>query len=250
MMSIDSPNRVIVMAFVICLGMRSTTAADFTPIADSPDRHDEPNLIGVNPFPGNPNPSVLETLYGETNLRRVNDSLDLAFRHTGDEATAKAVARFNNPSIEEQLTYFNPELVVGGLVLRFDRVPPNFFFPVGYDPPTAGTGLIPRAASGDVFELRIAARTSSNPAINAHSQDKMVTFEIIGTEGHPENQVGDYVIGWEYFTLDDFDFQDVVFELSGVIPVPEPAAWLLVLSALLCPRISRVEKWRGGLGAA
>jgi hypothetical protein len=229
---IDGRKFAIVLGIFVGLATPPDAAADLTPILDSPDEQNEPNLFGVNPFPGNPNPSILETVYGEQNLRRVDDLLDRAFRHTGDEATAKAIARFNNPSIEEQLTFFNPDLVVGGFVLRFDRMSPGGF-PLGYNPATIGSGLIPRAMSGDVFELRISSRSSSNRARNDFGQDKMVTFEIIGTEGHPENQIGNFVVGWEYFGIDDFDFQDVVFELGGVIPVPEPATWLLAASALV-----------------
>ncbi len=71
-----------------CIGITSAAFASgaLTPIFDSPDQHNEPNLFGINPFLGNPNPSVLETLYGESNLRRVDDSYDRAFRHTGIQA--------------------------------------------------------------------------------------------------------------------------------------------------------------------
>jgi hypothetical protein len=68
-------------------------APAFTPIYDA-HYLDEPNLIGVNSFPGHLAPSVLETLYGEANLRRIDDRYDIAFRHTGVEATVTTVAHF------------------------------------------------------------------------------------------------------------------------------------------------------------
>lgn len=54
------------IAFLYC---SPVTQAALTAINDSPDFYDEPNLIGDNPYPENANPSVLETLYGESNLR-------------------------------------------------------------------------------------------------------------------------------------------------------------------------------------
>ena len=151
----------IAVGVVFMLGVTSLAGAAQTPISDSPDLNNEPNLLGVNPFPDNLNPSVLETLYGESNLRRVDDALDRAFRHTGDQAIVKAVARFNNPSIEEQIAYFDPGEERWQTVLRFQRVPPNFFFPVGYVLPTVLDGLIPRGETGPVFEVRARSHTPS-----------------------------------------------------------------------------------------
>src|SRR5262245_23284961 len=90
---------------ILCVtfGVVSVTSAAFTPISNSPDEFNEPNLLGINPYPGNLNPSVLSTLYGENNLRRVDDSFDTGFRHTGTSATVKPVARFNNPVLEDRL---------------------------------------------------------------------------------------------------------------------------------------------------
>ena len=85
------------MAAVLSLGFQLGALAALTVIKDAPDQFNEPNLIGINPFPNNLNPSVLETLYGENNLGRIDDSFDVAFQQTGSVATVKAVARFNNP---------------------------------------------------------------------------------------------------------------------------------------------------------
>jgi hypothetical protein len=218
----------------LALAVQSAAIATLTIIADSPDQHNEPNLLGVNPFPGNPNPSVLETLYGESNLRRIDDSLDIAFKHTGNQASVKAVARFNNPSLEDRFRYFNLASGMSPTVLVFQRVPPNFLFPVGYNPPMMLSGLIPLADSGQVFEVGLRERVRSNPARNDFAEDLMVTFEIVGAAGHPNNQVGNYVVAWEGFARTDSDFQDVVYEISGVVPVPEPAGLLMAALALAC----------------
>jgi hypothetical protein len=222
------------VALVICfwLARASASQAALTPILDSPDRWDEPNLIGVNPFPLNPNPSILETLYGESNLRRVDDSRDLAFRHTASQASVKAVARFNNPTLEERILYSSPLRAIWPIALRFERVPPNFNYPFGYMPPAVGSGIIPLSDSGEVFEVWLASYSYSKPSKNTGGQDKMVTFEIVGNVGRPANAVGNYVIAFEAFPNDDLDFNDVVFELGGVTPVAEPTATgLLALTA-------------------
>ena len=132
-------------ALAILISGAPPADAAFTPIGDSPDQFNEPNLLGVNPFPFNPNPSVLETLYGEANLRRVDDAFDTAFRHTGAEATVKPVARFT--SIGYRLWQLpngagQQDFVID--VVRGASVPG----PQGYNLPTQGTGLIPLADSG------------------------------------------------------------------------------------------------------
>jgi hypothetical protein len=58
----------------------------------------------------------------------------------------------------------------------------------------------------------------------------MVTFEIIGNDGHPNNAIGSFVVGFEYFPADDLDFQDVVYELSGVTALPEPTTSALLFA--------------------
>jgi hypothetical protein len=212
--------------------MPSPAFAALTHIADATDLHNEPNLIGTNPYPGNLSPSVLETVYGESNLRRVGDGSDIAFRHTGTSATVKAVARFNNPSLDDRLRFFNTATDMSGAVHGFNRVPPNFQFPVGYNPATLFSNPIQLAESGPVFEIGLSSGRRSNPNHNTVPQDMMVTFEIIGNAGHPNNQIGSYVVGWEAFPNDDFDFQDVVYEISGAVPVPEPASWSMAVISL------------------
>jgi hypothetical protein len=69
----------------------------------------------------------------------------------------------------------------------------------------------------------------------------MVAFEIIGSDGHPNNQVGSYVIGFEVFPNSDLDFQDVVYELSGVTAVPEPAS---MLGVAICSAVAMLRRRR------
>jgi hypothetical protein len=204
-------------------------SAAFTPISDSPDRYDEPNLIGVNPFPSNPNPSVLETLYGESNLRRVDDRWDVAFRHTGVEAIVTPVAKFAEGGY---LLFCNPNRV---------KLQPFFgqfvagvtpMTPVGYDPQEP-SGSILLADSGRSFGFQFHHAGYSDPSFNSRSVDILVTYEIIDDVGRPDNNVGNFVLCWEGTPNTDRDYQDVVFEISGATPIPEPACGLLIATALL-----------------
>lgn len=219
------------VAFSLLASQSSSVLAAFTPIGDSPDRHDEPNLIGVNPFPNNPNPSVLETLYGEHNLLRIDDAGDVAFFHTGVEANVKAVARFS--SIGYRL-WLLPNRT-GQQDFLFDVIRgATISGPQGYVLPTQGSGKIARANSGPVFGLKFDSYARSDPRLNNSGYDQLATFQIVGNAGHPNNVIGNLVLAWEASPLNDIDFQDMVYEISGVVPVPEPAGWILASSSLVC----------------
>jgi hypothetical protein len=226
-------------ASLVALCLPMAARADLTTIANAPDRWDEPNLIGVNPYPLNLNPSVLETLYGESNLRRVDDLYDRAFRHTGSQATVRAMARFNETSTEMILRYYNRDTGSSGTVHTFQRIGS---FPFGYNTRTQINNPILPSASGSVFELGLENMKRSHSIHNRNGQDMLVTYEIIGNAGHPNNQIGNYVLAWEYWWNDDLDFQDGVYELSGAVPLPEPASCLmagLLLALLSCARWRR-----------
>jgi hypothetical protein len=60
----------IALAVIVSLLPAGGVRGALTTIVDSPDIYDEPNLIGMNPYAGNLNPSVLESLYGEANVVR------------------------------------------------------------------------------------------------------------------------------------------------------------------------------------
>jgi hypothetical protein len=206
----------------LMLECQSVATAALTYIHDALDQLDEPNLIGTNPFPGNLNPSVLETLYGESNLRRVDDSADIAFKHTGTQATVRAVAQFSD--IVRLLNYSTS-------AGTWQNVVQIFGFNQGYNP-QFGAAPIFRSISGPVFILQAEHDSVSDPRKNYGKTDMMVTFEIIGTSGHPNNHVGNYITAWECFFGTDDDYQDLVFELGGAVPVPEPGTGSLALVGL------------------
>lgn len=87
-------------AVVMLSGLRPA-GAGYTEILDSPDALDERNLVGTNPYPGNPGTSLLQLLYGEKNLHRVNDSLDqLWYYPGGGAASVSTVAGYNRTPVE------------------------------------------------------------------------------------------------------------------------------------------------------
>lgn len=232
-----------VTAALLCVWLASTpTDAALTTILDSPDIHNEPNLLGVNPYPGNPSVSVLETLYGESNLRRVDDDLDVYFVYTEAVATAKMVAKFSG--VTDRFGYLRSDGVLQGVLRAQDRRGS------GYMPETfSPLGVLDPAETGPVFLMGMRdGPASSLPSANLTGADQMVTFEIVGVVGHPDNVVGNYVLAFEdtppnYGTTTyDGDFQDLVVEVSGVVPVPEPFAPALLFAAALALNVF----WRGG----
>jgi hypothetical protein len=203
------------VAFLYC---NSVALAALTPIKDSPDFYDEPNLIGVNPYPENANPSVLETLYGESNLRRVDDREDVAFRHTGVEAIVTPVARFDGGGFA--LFYIPNASKVSFLgELLTDGGPGSSGFS-----PAVPPASIPIGVSGEIFGFQSHRQLYSDPVFNLRDLDCVVTYEIIGNNGRETNVVGNYVMCWDNSENGDRDFQDAVFEISGVVSVPSLSA--------------------------
>jgi hypothetical protein len=215
-----------------CCGFIITTSAiaALTPIENSPDSFNEPNLFGINPFPGNSNPSIVETVYGESNVVRVDDELDRFMVNSGTAASVKTIAKFvglTNPQFgyfPNGSTTFVSLFTLGGSAYS-----------------VTGSGQIDVIASGGTFAtgVRFAGSIySSNPADNPvfpNIVDHLVTYRIVGNAGHPANSIGAYVLGWESSTSNsDNDYQDVVFEINGVSVVPEPmSAAPLGLCALI-----------------
>lgn len=69
--------------------------------------------------------------------------------------------------------------------------------------------------------------------------DRMLTFQIVDNENAPSNAIGSYVIVWEDSPTDlgmDRDFNDLVVEVSGAQPIPEPLSLSLLAGGLLWVR--------------
>ncbi|MCJ7777489.1 MAG: PEP-CTERM sorting domain-containing protein [Sedimentisphaerales bacterium] len=86
------------------------------------------------------------------------------------------------------------------------------------------------AQTGNIFRFADYAGEvllwSSQISDNSDSSDHMKTYSITG-----ELSAGNYVIGWEdtpASAAPDWDYQDLVVEISGARPIPEPATLLLL----------------------
>jgi hypothetical protein len=226
------------MVGALLILMAAPGLAAFTPIQNALDETDEPNLIGINPYPDNLNPSVIETLYGEHNVVRVNDLFDGTFYFTDQVATVKAVAQFAQTGNEIRVGSVQSRRTVNltswGTGTQGYRLP---------EFPTAT--ITDRARFGESFYFELAGRDGrifSEAELNPAASDQVVTYRIVGNDGFPTNPIGSYVLAWEIELRPggDSDFQDVVLELSGVtLAVPEPSTGATVALAILV-----VVTWR------
>jgi len=204
--------KLIIIAMASTILMAATTAnAAFTPISLSPGS--EPSLLTSG--------GILDTLYGLTNLVRIEDSPfpgDQVWMNLDGGATAEA----KYAGAEETFGYF-PGSSGGALM-------PLFTVPLGSNgmPPAPGgpfSGVIPPSES--TFRLGLSTPFnngmlwSSQQSDNA-GQDNMVTWLITGGLS-----AGNYVVAWEVEGLGDADYQDLVVEISNAAPIPAPGAILL-----------------------
>jgi hypothetical protein len=235
MFAISSPRAILFLSFAFA---PAAVHAEFTPISQS-THFDEPSLIGQIS-------SILETVYGESNLERLDDAQDILFAHTGDTISLRGIALYTLGAktvgvIPDGASEFVP-------VARFQ----NFgYFPQAvdhlYHTPILNPS-ISRADSGQFFRLAMPFSRvntpnplTSDPTLNSPlgPRDLLVTFRIVNSIGHPMNVIGNYVVAWEDndSAFSDQDYQDMVMELGGVALVPEPTPMLLlapVLALAIC----------------
>jgi hypothetical protein len=224
------------VCFLAVLVCNNQASAALTSILDAVDRHDEPNLLGVNPHPGNPTVSVLEFLYGEGNLRRVDDASDTLFRYTAPTATVRMVAKFSG--VTERFGYRQADGSLQTILQARDRRGSGYF------PATFGAvGMLDPAETGAIVTLGMRDLAAfSQPNLNRTGADQLVTFEIVDAVGHPQNAIGSYVLAFEdtppnFGSLTyDGDFQDLVVEVSGVVPIPEPTSTALLVALAVVSR--------------
>lgn len=195
--------------------------AVLTPISLSPDSPVAPftsaSLLASS--------GILDTIYGLSNIVRINDDYDKYWEISGSTGTATAQAKFAG---NKQYLYAGSQFLfavtgvngfLNGSPNAIITEPGSFKF---YDDPTNTTGLPGNPPP----------KWSSLPSENvAYSEelaglDRMVTFKIVNNIGKSNNVIGNYVMAWE--DLNDNDYNDIVYEFSGIKAiVPEPTTMLL-----------------------
>ncbi len=203
---------------VLCAFMAVPALAGLTEVKPSPWPN-EPSLVQST----NGWAPLMTTLYGPGNYLRIDDDFDQLWTNlSGDAAAAARYA-----GADQTGGYFGG--VVGG---SFTGI---FTIPAGYGLLGGAPVALPVANTGPVFRFGISSSYaggllwSSQQSDNFANEDHMVTFKITGG-----TDAGKYALAWEIekFATGDEDYQDLVVEVSGVAPVPVPAAVLLGLLGL------------------
>ena len=175
---------------------------------------------------------ILDTLYGLGNLQRVDDDSGQEQIWFPANGNARAIAKF--AAFTQEFGYIPRSN--DGSFNNADFLP-LFTVPGG----TNGIGLGGPSAvldSGNVdflwaLDPNKAPLWTSLPSQNSDGLDHMVTWLITGSDGKPNNLVGNRVIAWEDLSnLGDQDYNDLVVEVN-VAPIPIPSAILLLGSGLI-----------------
>jgi len=214
---------------------------------------------------------TLDNLYGLDNLTRVDDYdsaiVDQYWAFADEAVTATALARAKFAGFTHKLGFLpGPEGAKFKSLFNTGRSYYGVFDEDGRGP---RSGIKKEASftskkTGPVFRfgLKILNRPgyiwSSAPSDNVvmpkgaagDGIDHMITFQVTGDDGYSNNTVGNYIIAWEDLMADntwgkfDGDYGDLVVELSGVQPIPEPYSIALFslagLALLRYPRRTKI----------
>jgi hypothetical protein len=173
---------------------------------------------------------ILDSLYGLSNLARIDDSGDQIWHITDPGAYVQAVAKYAS---------YSQQLYAGSQLLL--TIPPA----------TIPTGNIVITTGGD-FHFYDDSNGSNNPPKWGSAPtdntsdysgygsgrtygDHMVTWLVLN-DIYKDNQLvaytGDYIMAWEDSNVlrnpGDRDYNDMVYRLHQVSPAPEPASMALL----------------------
>jgi len=216
----------LILITLMCAFMSLPALADLTPVYNTTynvDPYYEWDFVsGLPDFPSAPSPGggspgagdILDSLYGS--WTRIDDDVDQVWQdlNGGMKVQAKytSVTAFTLGYSLNEVTgagFIDTGLNLVGETANIDVVPNSDLFIWG----ASGSG----------------ATKWSNESLNVGS-DRMVTFRINTLLDGSVPTQPTYVIGFEDGT--DWDYQDIVVEVSNVAPVPVPGAILLGILGL------------------
>jgi hypothetical protein len=182
------------------------------------------------PSPNEPDlDEILDTLYGWENLERIEDFGDVTTDELWFNMGAQAQVRAKYAGFDQTFGYFaGPE---GEEFVELFTVTEQGYVNEGSAEFTSGeTGSVFRFGNKPSGSPHWSSRIADNP----DGLDHMIAFRI---KEPPQLGVGNaygrpatsrYVLAWEDLTgLGDKDYNDLVVEVSGVAPVPEPGTMAL-----------------------
>jgi len=211
---------------------------------------------------------ILDELYGLENLTRVQDggaknSTDQYWTVTGDSATVTGRAKYAGFPLQfgilEGLRGWDYDIAMTTGANKYGIYGETKGMPIQSVTRSTGGGEL-----SDIFRfgLRLPNQRgyiwSSVPTDNAvmpggfigDGTDHMVTWQITGNAGYEGNQIGNYIVAWEDLAANgslggsyDADYNDLVVEISGVQPIPEPAGFsLFALMGIFVHRFQRKHR--------
>jgi hypothetical protein len=168
---------------------------------------------------------VLDTLYGLSNIARIDDFSAPVTDQIWYNPNGGAVAKAKYAGYQHDFGYFAG--TSGGTFV------PLFYTGGGmsgyYTPGSEPSAIFTQVETGPLFRFGLdslgsapvwSSRQDENPD---GGLDHMATWLITGGPS-----AGNYVIAWEdLYGLGDMDFRDLVVEVSGVSPIPAPGAIVL-----------------------
>jgi len=178
---------------------------------------------------------IMEYLYGAGNFARVDDTSDLQWLGLNGGATFDAVYAGNSQALYTAGLAGAPTSLILSSGGSTGATPSRSGTPVAYTPVTQPFLFMDNSGGVNWY---------SDPTLNAADagKDHMVTFAVSGylaTAGLASSYQAfadgtHYVIAFEDSANGDYDFNDLVVEVSGVTPVPE-ASTIIAGALLLLP---------------